>query len=262
MEVNEKLRSDFYLRRLKPNLPKSRKADEDDLPTLDETVTSYAENADLREKIAELSNADAVSRFYAAVLLWSVETGKANEILTNLQNNQTPLTVQKSVGHGAFVCPLYLLARDFLAQKSFYGENFGKVESLANWSAAVVSEKRHDGESFDENTLPRYEDALEAQADAEKLQKLRLEIEKLKNGSVAERFYAAALVQFFDETEARNILEGLRDESAEIGILRGDIMMNLPASQVADELLGQNSSDQNSTEFQSPIARFFKWLGG
>lgn len=261
MELNEKLRSDFYLRRLRPNLPESRRT-AGDLPTLEKTIETYLQNAGLREKIVKLSNADAVSRFYAAVLLWSVENEKASEILANLQNDKTPLTVQKSVGHGAFVCPLFLLVRDFTAQKSFYGENFNRAESLDNWSLAIASEKRRDGKDFDENSLPHYEDVLEAQTDTEKLRKLKIEIEKLKNGSVAERFYAAALIQNIDETEARNILESLRNEPAEVGVLRGDIMMNVPASQIAEELLGPNISDQNSTEFQSPIARFFKWIGG
>jgi hypothetical protein len=254
----EKSRLEFYLSRLEANLPPGNAA----LPTLDETISSYSQNTELRGKVLELSQSDVVSRLYAAVLLWPVERAKAEEILTALLTDKTPLRVQRSVGHGAVEIPLGLLARDFLEHKSFHGENLSRIEALANWSAAIAVEKRRLAESFDENELPRYADVFEAREDAEQMQKLRLKIADLKNGSVAERFYAAAIVKEFDETGAQNILESLLDEPMEVGVLSGDIMMNLPASQVAADLLGLNTGKENSPEIQNPIARFFKWIGG
>lgn len=250
------MRLESYLSRLELNLSTVKA----DLPALDETLVSYSQNAGLREKILGFAQSDAISRFYAAVLLWSIDKEKSDEILTELQDDETPLTIQKSIGHGAVEMPLYLLVRDFRSQESFPSESLRQSETLANWKISIATEKRRIGEDFDENTLPRYEDVLEAQTDAEKMQSLRLKIEKLKSGSAAERFYAAALVRLLDESEARDILETLLTEPAEVEILSGDTMMSFPASQIAAGLLGRNVASQ--PENQNPVTRFFKWLGG
>lgn len=256
METAEKWRLEYYLVRLKQNLP-----DEKSLPALDETLDSYHSNEILRVKIDELANADSVSRFYAAILLSAIEKTKANSILEQLQNDKTPIVFQKSIGFGAVEIPLYLAVRDFIDGDSSIGENLSRVESLDTWKLAISMEKRDSKEHFDENALPLYEDVLEAQTDAEKMLWLRDKIEMLKNGSVAEKFYSAALLQYFDEPEARKILESLIDEPAEISVLQGDTMIAFPASFVAGDLLGRNVSKKESSENQSPLARFFKWLG-
>lgn len=259
MNVSEKLRLEFYLQRLAPNLPDDLEA----VPTLDEMLADYPHDLDLREKIIELSNTGAVGRFYAAVLLSAVEKTRAEEILANLRGNETPLAIQKSIGHGVLQIPLYLFAQDFLEQKSFHGEHFKRIETLANWKAAVVSEKNRyrDVDSY-ENFLPHYEDVLQAQKDAEKMSVLRSKIENLAQGSVAERFYAAVLLKNINENDARKILESLADEPAEVGILHGDIMLNVPSSHVAAEMLGRKTREENPPEKQNPVSRFFKWFGG
>ena len=137
METAEKWRLEFYLNRLEQNLPAIKS-----LPTLAETLDSYPTDAALRGEIDKLANADAVSRFYAAVLLSTVDNAKADKSLEHLQNDQTRITFQKSIGHGAVSIPLYLAARDFVNRDSSDGENLRRAESLDNWKLAISMEKR------------------------------------------------------------------------------------------------------------------------
>jgi hypothetical protein len=258
MERAEKFKIEFYLSCLVPNLQTVT----GDLPTLDETLAAYAQNASLREKIAELAASDGVNRFYAAILLWPVEKAKADQIFAGLAGDETLLTVPKSLGHGAVEIPIYLLARDFTNEKAFPGESLSRIETLANWKTAVATEKRRAGKAFDENSLPRYEEVRASRTDAERLKELRVRIEELKTGSAAEKFYAAALVEPLDADETRRILEGLLSEPAEVGVLSGDIMLNFPASQIAARLLGQTVPEEEPPDQPNPVARFLKWLGG
>jgi len=258
MERAEKFKIDFYLSCLVPNLQTLTDA----LPTLDQTIALYDEDVKLRERINELAKSDGVSRFYAALVLWLVERSKAEEIFGLLRDDETTLTVQKSIGHGTVEIALYLLAGDFTEQKDFPGKNLSRIEELAKWKAAVATAKRRRGEIFDENSLPRYEEVLAAQTDAERLNNLHSRIEKLKLGNVAERFYAAALLQLFDEPEARKILESLLKDPAPVGILSGDVMLEFPASGIAAQLLEEGAPAETPAESRNPVARFFRWLGG
>lgn len=259
MENSEKFRIEAYLSRLGPNLPVA----DDARPSLDETLRSYANDAALRAKIAALAQSGGSGRFYAALLLWPVDKPKALEILNELADDETNLTVQKSIGHGLIELPLYFLAEDFVADKSFPGENLRSIEMLDNWKSAIVAEKRQVAQPFDDDSLPSNKQLLKSRKNPERQKRLRTKIAPLAAGSAAERFYAAAVFQFFDKAETRRILEGLLDEPAAVGVMSGDIMLNLPASQVAARLLGRNvPAEEAAPENQNPLARFFKWLGG
>lgn len=253
METGTKWRIDFYLNRIRQNLPETFSA-----PSLDSVLAEYQSDAGLREEIESLSNAGAVSRFYVAVLVSAVDKAKSDQLLESLTNDQTRIRFQKSIGHGTIEFPLYLAVKDFINDENSQPENLLRAESLDNWKLSVSMEKEKSDDNI--SALPSYEDVFEAQTDREKMIRLNRKVESLKTGSVAEKFYAAAVLRYFNETEAREILEKLVDEPAEVAVLQGDIMMKLPASQLAAELLGRDASNEKSAETQNPLARFFKWL--
>ena len=254
MDFREKSRLNFYLGRLKNNLPAAS-----NLPTLDEVLEDQRQNQpDLRAAL--LTANEAVERFYAAVLLWALDREQAQRILNDLKNDKTSLLVQNSVGFGSSEMPLFILVEDFLNDESFPGTNLVKAERLANWANSVRSEKRKAGAEYDATTLPKYDEIIKARTSADKRRLLDSRIEDLKKGSVAERFYAAAVLNELDREKSREILENLLDENEEVGISRGDVMMNIPASQAAADLLNENNRVVKQ-RIKNPIARFFKWFG-
>ncbi len=258
MDLHEKYRFDFYLSRLKNNLPEEFIGT---LPTLEETLAGKNQGAVL-ERIAALSKADITSRFYAAVLLKAGGANDLRQFAADAENDETPLRVQQSLGFGVFEMPLNLLTQDFLNGETVPGENFLKAEKLSQWASSVRAEKANTDPDFDPESLPQAAEIVAAGKDAEKKEELNRRIEQLTDGGIAERFYAAAASAYFDEEKSRRILESLLDESGKVGILSGDIMMTFPASEVAAKMLGLTDSGSQKQDFESPIARFFKWIGG
>lgn len=229
-------------------------------PTLDEVVKNYRQDATLREKIEQMLDAGAVKRFYAAVLLWEIDRAKAKSVLEELENNSTPVEVQAQLGFKIVETSIGVLARDFLSEQQIRGSNFSREENLRDWEIAVLSEKRELKQAFDINSLPKWTDVLEARENADKMKKLRIEIDRLKNGEgIAEKFYAAALLDTIDEAESKKVLESLLAEKTEVGILSGDEMNNIPAYQVAESILNPEKFYQSS-EPTNVIARATKWL--
>lgn len=257
MDSRERSRLEFYLSRIKANI-----ADQT-LPTLDETLAGYEGNSELLEKISNVTRLGPVERLYAAVLVSTVDREKADELLSDLKADKTSLSIQRPIGHSTVRIPLGLFARDFVENKSFHGEHLGHIEALDNWKIAISAEKRRTGKSAEVEALPRYDEVLDAKVDAERIPELQRRVAKLKNGSVAERFYAAALLDFVDEeAESRAILEDLKKETTEVSLLRGDTTLNFPANKIAAELLGEKPVDERPAAVRDPVARFFKWLGG
>ncbi|MBS1797607.1 MAG: hypothetical protein JSS81_27535 [Acidobacteria bacterium] len=256
MNDRDRFRLEFYLDRLAAG------GGGDAPPGLDEAIAGYGKSADLRGRIGELIEGETAGRFYAAVLLSAVDGARAGAVFGRLKTDQSLLSVQKSVGFGTIEIPAALLAADFLEAEDFPGPHFRRAEALAGWQTAVELEKRRAGKVFDENGLPRYADAVEARADAEKAAALRRRIESLKAGGPAERFYAAAVAQVFDEDESRQILESLLDEPATVAVLGGDLITDFPASQLAAEMLGLKPAGAPEPAGRNPFDRFLKWLGG
>lgn len=229
-------------------------------PTLDEVVNNYGRDANLREKIEQMLGADAIKRFYAAVLLWEVDGAKAKSVLEELRNDATQVKVQAELGFSIIKTSIGVLARDFLSEQQIRGGNFNREEYLNEWARNISSETGKTGQIFDEAALPKWTDVLEAREDVGKLKKLQLEIDRLKNGGgVAEKFYAAALLNTIDEAESRKVLESLLTETTEVGVSFGDVMLNMPAHKVAERMLNPEKYYQ-PTEPTNPIARAAKWL--
>lgn len=229
-------------------------------PTLDEVDNNYSESSELRNKIQEMLGADAVKQLYAAILLWKVDSAKATNVLEKLTNDNTKLTIQARVGFSIVVTTVAIPARDFLNEQHIYGSNFSKEESLDRWALAVSTEKNESKNKFDENSLPKWNDVLDAREDAAKMEKLHIEIDRLKNGDgVAEKFYAAALLKTIDESESREILKSLLTEQTPVLVGHGDLKLKLPAGQVAESILNPQTSFQTSPP-SNPIASATKWL--
>lgn len=229
-------------------------------PTLDEVVDNYGQDANLREKIEQMLDADAIKRLYAAILLWEVDRTRAADVLGKSTFDNTKISIQARLGFSVIATTVGILARDFLSEQQIHGDNFTREEGLDNWALAVSTEKRELKQDFDKTYLPKWMNVLEAREDAEKLKKLRLEIDRLKNGdSVAEKFYAAALLNTIDESESKKVLESLLTETTEVSILSGDEMDNVPAHQVAENILNPEKYYQPS-EPTNPIAQVTKWL--
>ena len=87
-------------------------------------------------------------------------------------------------------------------------------------------------------------------------------IERLKNsGIIAEKFYAAVLLETIDKEESRRILESLLTEKTEVFILSGDQADGIPAHQVAESMLNSQTSSQTVAP-SSPIARANQMASG
>ncbi|MEP6925004.1 MAG: hypothetical protein ABI954_11115 [Pyrinomonadaceae bacterium] len=228
-------------------------------PLLDEVLALDHQNIELDQRISEMLVGDSIKKLYVGVLLSDVDKDKARKILESLTNDSTRITVQKSVGFGLVDSSVKILARDFLAQGTIRGDYYAKAEALANWAVAVSMEKRAERQAFDNSSLPKLEDVLEAQDSPAQSRRLRLEIDRLKNGSVAEKFYTAVLLETIDKTESRAVLESLLTENTKVSLLSGDEIDNIPAYQLAESLLNPQSFTQSS-EIRDPIARAFKWL--
>lgn len=229
-------------------------------PPLGEVINDYAENAELREKIKEMLDADSVKRLYAAILLWRVDQTEATTVLEKLTNDNTELSIQAQLGFSIVETSVGILARDFLQEQHIYGENFSKEENLDKWALAVSTEKRNLKRNFGKDSLPKWNDVLEARRDAGEMKRLRAEIDSLRNGdTVAEKFYAAVLLDTIDKEESKKVLESLLVEEINVLILSGDEADNIPARQVAESMLNPQTSFQTSPP-ANPIARATKWL--
>lgn len=229
-------------------------------PTVEEVLDNYLQDPELRKKIDQMLDADAVKRIYAAVLLWNVDQPKAKDVLVKLSNDETRIEIQTGAGFSIIETTIGILARDYLSEQQIRGSNFSREETLNKWAVAISMEKRHLNQVFDEESLPKWKDVLEARENVDQLEKLRIDIDRLRNGDgVAEKFYAASLLQTIDEAESRKVLESLLTEKTKVGILSGDEMDNIPAYQVAEGMLNPERFNRTS-EPANPIARATKWL--
>lgn len=229
-------------------------------PKLDEIVGNYAENPDLRGKIQEMIDGDSIKKLYAAILLWKVDPAKATNILENLTDDDTKLSVQAQLGFSIVETTVEILALDFLSEQHIYGSNFSKEEHLNRWALAVSTEKKESKREFDKKSLPKWNEVLEARRDAGKMELLRERIEHLKNsGAAAEKFYAAVLLNTIDKEESRKVLESLLTEETNVLILAGDEADNIPARQVAESMLNPQTSFHTSPP-TNIFARATKWL--
>ena len=229
-------------------------------PPLDEIINNYAENVELREKIQEMLGDDSIKRLYAAILLSKIDETKATNVLEKLANDNTKLSVQGQIGFSIIETTVGVLARDFLEEQHIYGENFAKEENLSEWALAVSTEKEESKREFEKSSLPKWGDVLEARRDAGKMARLRAEIDRLKNGeAVAEKFYAAVLLETIDKAESTKVLKSLLTEETPVLVGHGDLKLKLPASQVAESMLNPQTSFQ-TTPPADPIARATKWL--
>lgn len=230
-------------------------------PTLAEVTSNYAQDAELREKISViLTGSDPIKRLYAAILVSEVDWAKANDTLQKFTNDDTKLFIQARLGFKIVETKIAIPARDFLTERQIRGENFSKEEILSDWATAVWNEKKESKQNFNKDSLPKWKDVLDAREDAAKMEKLRTEIDRLKNADgAAEKFYAAALLNTIDKEESRKVLESLLTEETTVLILSGDEADNIPARQVAESMLNPRTSFQTSPP-SNPIARATKWL--
>lgn len=235
---------------------------------LENALASYGQNAELQQRIDRmLAGDDALEKLQAAIFLFAIDQERATTILETLARDATSVTVQKPVGFGRVNCQIRILAIDFINEKTI-GRNFYKVVNLANWASAVSIQKSSAEQRFDEDSLPKWEDVLDAGTNADKRAELLIKIEPLKNGNAAEKFYAAAILDELDKAEARRVLHDLLGENAEVTIFHGDIALPQSAREIARQMLDPNADDERATtsgEIKNPaknrIARAFDWLG-
>lgn len=230
-------------------------------PTLAEVENNYAQDSKLRENISELlDGSDAIKRLYAAVLVSEVDWEKARDVLEKLSDNATQVKVQARLGFSVVETTIAIPARDFLNERQIRGTNFTKEENLNRWAAAISKERHQSKREFDAGFLPKWKDVLDARENAGQMERLRAEIDRLKNGDgAAEKFYAAALLGAIDESESKKVLESLLTEKTEVLVGYGDLKHNMPANQVAESMLNLPTSFQTSAP-ANPIARATKWL--
>lgn len=231
---------------------------------LENALASYHKNAELQRRIARmLAGDDALEKLQAAIFLSAIDEPRATAILKDLASDTTSVEVQQPSEFGSVSCQIRILAADFLGEKTI-NTNYWKVVNLANWATAVSLEKKSAGQTFDQDSLPKWEDVLDAENDASKRAGLLSKIEHLKNGGAAEKFFAAALLDRLDKAESRRVLQNLLDEKSEVTIFYGDIALPQPARRVAAEMLDPNNNERAASsggDNKNLIARAFDWLG-
>jgi GTPase SAR1 family protein len=230
------------------------------------TATEICDDADseqIQAKIVEMLSGDAATRFYAAVILNKIDQPRSQQILDELKNDNSIISVQTQLGHGVLEVPAYILARGFESEGKVWSSDVRKIENLSRWALAVRHEAQQNSGGA-EVSLPTYADALAAQGDGEKRQRLNADIEKLLTQSAAHKFYAAALLENIDEAERQRILHSLKNDNTPVVILFGDISQAVPASEAAGAILENRAVNiQNSKEFKNldtTADKFFRWL--
>ncbi len=230
-------------------------------PTDKQAKTFYAENNEIHPLLlAMIASEDAAKKLYGAILLFEFDEAKATKVLQKLSADKTVIKVQKLLGFGSTNIEVKHLATSFLKTGDIHEGFLEKKEASDNWQLSIYREldKRGSGK-FKHSTFPEFEEFWEGRENEAEREKLIEQIAGFADDEIiSKRLYAAFLLKELNSDKGTEILESLLNNESMIPVLRGDIIHEFPAKELAAEMLYGPLSDEEIRQKNNQYSGFHK----